>query len=168
MSRSLGSERIVKDRRSSRDFLPQKLQQRTTGRKEDEDPRRMVAVGRRGIGRASGDKKTPAGVIMITAVQRKTEYCGQTRMAAVGFWEIGILERHFRVAGCYRCQPTTNNAVFRLLVPWPFVSFRLVSFLSSLDLSSRYLFLPPSYEFARDLIQSASKFVSNPPSWERL
>lgn len=73
--------------------------------------------------RASGDKKTPAGVIMITAVQRKTEYCGRTRMAAVGSWEIGILERHFRVAGfCCQSAPTTNNAVFRLLVPWPFAS----------------------------------------------
>lgn len=58
---------------------------------------------------------------MITAVQRKTEYCG-ARMAAMGSWEIGILERHFRVSGsCYQPAPTTNNAVFRLLVPWPFV-----------------------------------------------
>lgn len=57
---------------------------------------------------------------MITAVQRKTEYCG-ARMAAVGSWEIGILERHFRVSASSSCyQPTTNNPVFRLLVPWPF------------------------------------------------
>lgn len=69
---------------------------------------------------ARSDKKAPAGVIMITAVQRKTEYCG-SRMAAVGSWEIGILERHFRVSGsCYQPASTTNNAVFRLLVPWPF------------------------------------------------
>jgi hypothetical protein len=59
--------------------------------------------------RASGDKKTPAGVIMITAVQRKTEYCGRTRMAAVGSWEIGILERHFRVAGSCRYQLATAD-----------------------------------------------------------
>lgn len=75
------------------------------------------------------DKKAPAGVIMITAVQRKTECCG-ARMAAVGSWEIGILERHFRVSGsCYQ-PPTTNNPVFRLLVPWPFPSPNLETRLS--------------------------------------
>jgi len=83
-----------------------------------------------GIGRASGDKKTPAGVIMITAVQRKTEYCGRTRMAAVGSWEIGILERHFRVAGSssrrsatadhqQRCFPIVGPLAFRPATPYP-------------------------------------------------
>lgn len=46
---------------------------------------------------------------MITAVQRKTEYCGRTRMAAVGSWEIGILERHFRVVGSCCCQSATAD-----------------------------------------------------------
>lgn len=56
---------------------------------------------------------------MITAVQRKTEYCG-ARMAAVGSWEIGILERHFRVSAssCFAdhqqsCFPIVGPLAFR-------------------------------------------------------
>lgn len=99
--------------------------------------------------RASGDKKTPAGVIMITAVQRKTEYCGRTRMAAVGSWEIGILERHFRVAGSCRCQLATadhQQRCFPIVGP---LAFRPAPLL--LSARSRYLF-PAPYEFAHDLI----------------
>lgn len=71
------------------------------GKEEEEEDSRRIGkawwTADRGIERRECDKKTPAGVIMITAVQRKTEYCG-ARMAAMGSWEIGILERHFRVS----------------------------------------------------------------------
>lgn len=86
---------------------------------------------------------------MITAVQRKTEYCGQTRMAAVGSWEIGILERHFRVAGSCCCQLATadhQQRCFPIVGP---LAFRPASLL--LAARSRYLF-PAPYEFALDLM----------------
>lgn len=64
------------------------------------------------------DKKAPAGVIMITAVQRKTEYCG-ARMAAVGSWEIGILERHFRVSAS-SCSADHQQSCFPIVGPLAF------------------------------------------------
>lgn len=77
-----------------------------------------------GLDRLRGDKKTPVGVIMITAVQRERRSIA-ARMAALGSWEIGILERHFRVSPRRRplflsTSPSPNNAVFRLLVPKAF------------------------------------------------
>lgn len=55
---------------------------------------------------------------MITAVQRKTEYCG-ARMAAVGSWEIGILERHFRVSAS-SCSADHQQSCFPIVGPLAF------------------------------------------------
>jgi len=86
---------------------------------------------------------------MITAVQRKTEYCGQTRIAAVGSWEIGILERHFRVVGSCRCQLATadhQQCCFPIVGPLAFHPAPLLD-----SVRSRYLF-PAPYEYACDLM----------------
>lgn len=70
-------------------------------------------------------------------------------MAAVGSWEIGILERHFRVAGSCCCQLATadhQQRCFPIVGP---LAFRLASLLFAAR--SRYLF-PAPYEFALDLM----------------
>lgn len=67
------------------------------------------------------DKKTPVGVIMITAVQRERRSI-VARMAAGGSWEIGILEQHFRVSFTAPSpQPLSpTSELFQLLVPLAF------------------------------------------------